>query len=124
VGFVEREANGTRNFDGHVPHFCVDAEGMESGREFIVESGDGAWGERDGAGFTEAGLDFEGVLDEIEMDFEDAFLVGHRRGGEAAGGDVESGSPPVVEVGTECQANFADDLHPHVKGGVSVFPFG
>ena len=124
VSFVESEADGAGDFHGHVPHFCVDAEGMESGHEFLVEGGDGAWDEAEGTEFAEAGLDFERVVDEIEVDFEDAFVVGNGGGGEAAGGDVESGAPPMIEVGAEGEADLADDLRPHVEGGAGVFPFG
>jgi len=124
VSVVEGEANGAGNFDGHVPDFYMDAEGMERVHEFIEESGDGARDEAEGAGFAEAGLNFQSMADEIEVDFEDAFVVGHGGGGEAACGDVEGGAPPVIHVGAEREANLADDLHPHVQGGVGVFPFG
>ena len=64
------------------------------------------------------------MIDEIEVDFENAFFVRDWRCGEAAGSDVESGAPPMVCRGTLCQADLTDDLHPHVQGGAGVFPFG
>jgi len=89
-----------------------------------VEDGDGARDEAEGARFAAAGLDFERVVDEIETNFEDAFVLGNGGGGEAAGSDVESGAPPMIKVGAESETDFADDLRPHVEGGTGVFPVG
>src|SRR5437899_10338166 len=99
VSYVESEADGAGDFDGHVPNSCINVERVEFGHEHIVEGGDGAWGEADRARFAEDGLDFESVFDEIEVDLVDPFLVGQRRSGEAAGGDIKSGSRPMIRFG-------------------------
>ena len=122
VSYVESEADGAGNFDGHVPNSCIDVERVEFGHERIVECGDGAWGEADRARFAEAGLDFESVFDEIEVDFEDPFLVGHRRCGEAAGGDIKRDVPRMIDPGRERHPDLAHNLRPHVEGRTGVTP--
>src|SRR5579872_1819886 len=62
------------------------------------------------------------MLDEIEPQLEGAIAIGHTRGGEAARGDVERHVPPMIDERGEAQANLADDLRPHVEGGVGIFP--
>src|SRR5258708_8711223 len=124
VIFIECKANGAGNFDGHFPHFYVDAERVERGHEFFIESGDGARNEMERSGFAEAGLDFENMIDEIEVDFENAFFVRDWRCGETAGGDVESGTPPMVCWGTEGQPDLPADLLPHLQVSVDALPFG
>jgi hypothetical protein len=74
----------------------VNPERAERSHEFFVESGDGARDEAERSCLAEAGLDFQSVVDEIEVNFEDPFFVGHSGGGEASSVNVERGAPPMI----------------------------
>src|SRR5437879_11588445 len=48
----------------------------------------------------------------------------NRRRGEAAGGNIQRNVPPMIQPGSESEADLAYDLRPHVKRGIGVFPRG
>ena len=58
----------------------------------------------------------------VELDIEDAWWVRHWSGTEAAGVDIKSNMPPMVQRRGKSQANLADDLRPHVEGSVCILP--
>src|SRR5579862_1669972 len=64
------------------------------------------------------------MCDEVELNLEDFVAMGNSRGGQASRVDVQSHFPPVVDARSEGEADFADDLRPHVKGCVGVLPGG
>ena len=55
------------------------------------------------------------VLDEVELDVEDARFVWNRGCGQTSGTDVEGDLPPVVDHRRVRESNLADDLGPHVQ---------
>ncbi len=44
-------------------------------------------------------------------------------GGQAAGVDIQSDVPPMVQGRTQGHADLADDLRPHVESTVCILPF-
>jgi hypothetical protein len=122
VSHVLIEANGIRYFDGHRPDFYIEPQGAQHFHELAIKSGDRAMVKRDGASGAAAGSDIEAVVDEVETDFKISAGAGNRGGGEASRGNVERDFPPVVDQGALRQANFSDDLRPHMQGGAGVFP--
>lgn len=66
--------------------------------------------------------DVQYVGDKVEVDGKRKHPAWDGRGSEAARGNVEGGTPAVVDVRGEHQPDFADDLRPHVKRVASLLP--
>ncbi len=62
------------------------------------------------------------VIDEIELNFENAIAAGNWRSGEAACVDIERHLPPMIHRRAQREPHFADDLGPHVKCGIGIVP--
>src|SRR5207248_11299893 len=62
------------------------------------------------------------MIEEIEVQLKGTIRVMNRRRGEATGGNVQRNVPPVVQPGSESEADLAYDLRPHMKRGTGVFP--
>jgi len=62
------------------------------------------------------------VRDEIEDDRERSIAIGHQRRHQTTGCHVQRGVPEVIGSWRKRKRDFADDLRPHVQGGVSVAP--
>ena len=75
---VNRTGRGLRRAFPKLLHGC---RGVERVHELIVESGDGTRDEMERSSFAEAGLNFQGVVDEIKVYSENAIFVGDWGGG-------------------------------------------
>ena len=118
--FFERD--GGWDLARRSPDFDFDAERVQGGHEFGIEVRDRLRLEGESLGGTPTGLNGQLVIDEVELDFENAIAVGDGGSGEAARVDVEGNLPPVIDERGESEADFADDLSPHVERGVGVLP--
>jgi hypothetical protein len=97
---------------GRDPH--VDSELLQGCHELVVEVGYRAREQEQGARGAVVEADIQAVVDQVEVDLEDAAAEGDGGGGQAPCCHHEAHVPPFVEEGHELQLNLADDLGPHV----------
>jgi hypothetical protein len=119
---IEIKSNRVGQFDRHMPDFYFDTEPRQCGHEFFVEIRHRARRQRNCFARTFAGLYDELVLDKIEFHFEHSPLIRDGGARKPARVDVERHLPPVIDQRAQRQADFADDLCPHVQRGVGVLP--
>ena len=62
------------------------------------------------------------MIDEIEIDLEDAAAERNGRGRQAPGSNAERHLPPIVEERNERELHLTHDLGPHVECDERVFP--
>jgi hypothetical protein len=116
------KGNGVGDFHWHFPNLDLDARRAKHAHKGLIKIGHRAGEERERFDLAVVGLQHEFVIEEIEAQFEGAPRVGNCRGGQAARADIERHIPPVIQPGSKSEANFADDLRPHVEGGVGILP--
>jgi hypothetical protein len=116
------ERNGLRDLHRHLPDVDRGAEALERGHELPIKPGHGHGLERHNAASGLAALNDEQVIDEIEIDLENAGAIEHGRRGEAANGGIKRNVPAVVDLRRECEPDLTDDLHPELQRGAGVAP--
>ena len=100
---------------GPRPNLHRDAELVERTHRLGIEIGDRLGFERDPTGAAVTGSDVQPVLDEVELEVEDARFVWDRGRGQTTRTDVEGDLPPVVDHRRVRESDLADDLGPHVQ---------
>ena len=100
----------------------LDPERIQARHQLVVEVRDAARIEGDELARSFTGDDGEIVVDEVEIDLEDAAAEGERPRGKAARGEVEGGVPELILERGELDIELADDLGPHVQGFPRVGP--
>src|SRR5439155_22348094 len=95
-------------------------QGLE---QAAVEAGNGLASQWPRYARTFAGADVQLVLLKIELNFEDARRVRHRSRRQPTAVDVQRDMPPMIHRRGEGHADLANNLRPHVKGGVGGLPF-
>jgi hypothetical protein len=122
VAGVLLEGDGVGHLLRHSVDLDLDPERIQARHQLIVEVRDAARIEGDELARSFTGDDGEIVVDEVEIDLEDAASVGERPSGETAGGEVEGGVPELILERGELDIELADDLGPHVQGFPRVGP--
>ena len=124
MGSILLERDRVGDLDRHGPDLHDDSQGLQLGHEIAIEIGDRARLQGHVGGPAFARGDHETMVDEIEVDLKAEGTVGHRRGGQPAGGHIERHLPPVIDQRGLGQADLADDLSPKLQRRASVPPFG
>src|SRR5262245_12312655 len=62
------------------------------------------------------------MIDEIEFHRKGAVSVRQRSCRKTTGCDLERDRPGMIQGGCLSERDFSDNLRPHVKGGVGIFP--
>src|ERR1700733_3765022 len=76
-------------FDRHGPDPGFQPESVETGHNLGVEIRDGPRSEQDRFGFTFVCLQYQGVIDEIEVDLKTRAAIGDRRSRQPATGHIK-----------------------------------
>src|SRR5260370_13287715 len=80
------------------------------------------WRKREGT-FIVGSSKLQAVMDKVELDFKHASTVRDRRRRQASCVHEQSDIPEMVFQRRERQADFPNDLRPHVQPAVGGFPF-
>src|SRR5471030_1632004 len=99
VGEILVERNGAGNFLRLEIDLRRDSERSQTLRDAAVETGNRLRYEGPGGPGALAGVNFDGMLLEIELDFEYARRVRHRSRGQAARVDIQRDVPPLIQGG-------------------------
>src|SRR5260221_869737 len=116
------EGNGSLDLDRHRPELHRDAERSELRHHLAMEFRDRARLQSEAGGPAVAADDDETMVDEIEIDLEIPRAVWHRRGGEAARGDIERHLPPMIDQRCLRQADLPDHLRPQMQSRTGIAP--
>ena len=105
---------------------AVDAHGqfepLQLGHQTRVERGHRLRHQRHARAAAVAAAHQQRLIDEIEFDLEAAAAMGHGRGGQTTGREVQRHVPAVVEPGALRQPDLAHDLRPQVQRGIGLGP--
>jgi hypothetical protein len=118
----EGDAVGHLDGRGPDPHRAGDL--LERRHRLRVEVRDRHRLELDRHAGAARALEAQLVRQEVELRDERALAAAHRLRREPPRREVERRVPPVIHERRVRERELADDLHPHVQGGISVAPSG
>src|SRR5579859_689289 len=119
---VPIKRNRIGDFNRHVPDFYIKAEPSERTHKLLIEVGNRAWVQPYTLHLSRIGLDGKTVVNKIKLNLKNVVSVWNRRCVQAPGADIQGHLPPVVDMWTQCQSYFANDLRPHVESMVGIRP--
>src|SRR5690349_21716737 len=108
------------HFNWSRPNVHLDAERLQSGHRVAIKVGHGTRYERERAARSLRRLNYELVVEKIEIELKDARPVWDRRRGQSTRRDVQSHFPPLADYRRERQPDFPDSLRPHVECRVGL----
>src|SRR5258708_19568778 len=104
------ERNRIFDLGRNLPDVHVDAALMKARHRLGIEVGHRSRGERHPAMAAVAESDHELVIDEVELDVEDAGAIGDRRGRQAPRPDIYPPLPPLLDPAGKTEADLPPDL--------------
>ena len=122
VGAVELEAHRRFDFDRHRPDSDRQAHLIEGAHHLAVEVGDGSRRQGHRPASAVGGVDDELMIDEVEHHAEGPVLVRQELRAQAPRRHQVGDGPAVVQRHAVRERDLADDLRPHVQGGIGVLP--
>ena len=101
----------------------VDAGFVQRRKQFSIKRRDRFCIERESPRATVRCSNLQPVLDEVELDFERSSPVWNGRSRQSSRAYIQRSIPPMILEWRKGQADFPDDLRPHVQRVVGVLPF-
>jgi hypothetical protein len=88
----------------------------------LVEISNTSRAERNGFDFASAGLEDQGMMDEIEVDLKTFTAIGDRRSRQPTSAHVQGHLPPVIDHRRMGKPDLSHHLRPQMEGGARVGP--
>src|ERR1017187_7692838 len=122
VGKVLIEGNGLCDFNRHLPDPDGRLKAIERDHNLLIEICHRRGPKINRGAPVVAGLQYQNMPNEVEIDLQEAVTVRHWGRCEAANGGVERHIPCVIDGRRKCQPHLANDLGPKLQCGAAFAP--